>query len=122
MAQISASTPCGPNQDQYKSCLTQAPGGIEGKSDVTQSNFETVLADYFTAAVAEKPTTVATHSINTGCPGGKTTFAVPNPPSLCASFASWDCSSNTIGISVVWNDSGVGNLVAYTNSVAGGAY
>ena len=33
------------------------PGGI---SDVTQANFETVLADYFTAAVAEEPTTVAT--------------------------------------------------------------
>ena len=120
MAQIAAGTTCGPNQDQ--SCLTQALGGIEGKSDVTQANFETVLADYFTAAVAKEPTTVATHSVNTGCPGGETTFAVPNPPSLCASFANWNCSSNTTGISVVWNDSGKGNLLADTSSFAGGTY
>ena len=72
VAQIAAGTTRGPNQDQ--SCLTEALGGIEGKSDVTQANFETVLADYFTAAVAEEPTTVATHSVNTGCPGGETTF------------------------------------------------
>ena len=120
VAQIAAGNTCGPNQDQ--SCLTAALGGIEGKADVTQANFETVLADYFTAAVAEEPTTVATHSVNTGCPGGETTFAVPNPPSLCASFANWNCSSNTTGISVVWNDSGKGNLLADTSSFAGGSY
>lgn len=120
VAQIAAGNTCGPNQDQ--SCLTAALGGIEGKGDVTQANFETVLADYFTAAVSEEPTTVATHSVNTGCPGGETTFAVPNPPSLCASFANWNCSSNTTGISVVWNDSGKGNLLADTNSFSGGTY
>lgn len=120
VSQLAAGNTCGPQQNQ--SCLTTALASISSKSQVTQSTFETVLADYFTDAVQSEPLAIATASGTTGCSGGQTVFAVPNPPTLCASFANWNCSSLTAGISVVWNDSGKGNINADSTQFSGGQY
>ena len=121
VADIAAGNTCGPNQDQ--SCLTAAlAAGISGKSDVSQNNIETVLANYFTTAVASEPLSIPTASGATGCSGGQTVFAVPNPPTLCASFANWNCTGITDGITVVWNDSGKGNINADSTVFNGGQY
>ena len=116
---IAAGNSCGPNQDQ--SCLTLAFGDVITSSDnVTQSTFENVLVNYFENAVAEVATTVPAHTVK-ACPGGPTSFAVPNAPPLCSSFAHWNCTSNTTGISVQWTDNGKGNVLA-TTEFSGGAY
>ena len=121
VADIAAGNTCGPNQDQ--SCLTAAlAAGISGKGDVSQNNIETVLADYFTTAVSSEPLSIVTASGATGCSGGQTVFAVPNPPTLCSSFANWNCTGITNGISVVWNDSGKGNINADSTVFSGGQY
>ena len=121
VADIAAGNTCGPNQDQ--SCLTAAlAAGISGKGDVSQSNIETVLANYFTTAVASEPLAIPTATGATGCSGGQTVFAVPNPPTLCSSFANWNCTGITNGIAVVWNDSGKGNINADSTVFSGGQY
>ena len=120
VSQLAAGNTCGPQQNQ--SCLTTALAAITSTSQVSQSNFETVLADYFTDAVQSEPLAITTATGTTGCSDGQTVFAVPNPPTLCASFANWNCSSLTAGISVVWNDSGKGNINADSTQFSGGQY
>ncbi|MAS73310.1 MAG: hypothetical protein CMM71_01170 [Rhodospirillaceae bacterium] len=116
---IAAGNSCGPDQDQ--SCLTAVLGpSISSLGDVTQANFENTLANYFEAAISQVSTSVAQHSVK-ACPGGPTVFTVPNPPPLCSSFAHWNCTSNTNGISVLWTDNGKGNVQA-TTGFAGGQY
>lgn len=122
VATIAAGNTCGANQDQ--SCVDQvlALAGISSSTGITTANFENILANYFETAVASEPLTVATATGATGCSNSQTVFNIPNPPTLCASFAHWNCSGITSGISVAWTDSGKGSIQADSTVFSGGAY
>ena len=120
VASVAISNDCGPNQDQNCFDVVLASGLTTGT--LTTAAFTTALLDYFEDAVDSEPTAVATASGTTGCSNGQTIFAVPNPPTLCSSFANWNCTGITPGIQVVWNDSGKGNIQADSTVFSGGAY
>ena len=110
---IAAGNSCGPNQPDR--CV----GAVYFLTWLgTQANFENTLANYFEAAISQVSTSVAQHSVK-ACPGGPTVFTVPNPPPLCSSFAHWNCTSNTSGISVLWTENGKANVPAKTGFVGG---
>ena len=122
VSSIAAGNTCGTNQNE--SCITavlEASSSISSADDINSSTFATVLADYFEDAVEDESTTVDTASATTGC-DNSTTFNVPNPPSLCRSFANWNCTSLTTGISVHWDDNGKGAVRADSSSFTGSSY
>ena len=122
VSSIAAGNTCGENQNE--SCITAVLASatdITSADDINTNTISTVLADYFEDAVEDESTTVDTASATTGC-DSNTTFNVPNPPSLCRSFANWNCTSLTTGISVHWDDNGKGAVRADSSSFTGSSY
>lgn len=118
-ANIATGNTCGPSENQ--SCLTHINSVLSDDGTFTAAEIETALADYMDGLVTDTATQVATASTSAGCSTSTTTFAVPNPPSICASV-NWNCSSETSGITVTYDDNGKGNIVADTTAFSGGAY
>lgn len=118
-ADIATGNTCGPNENQ--SCLLQINSVLSNDTNFTATEIETALATYMDGLVVPADTQVADASTTGGCQSSTTSFAVPNPPSICASV-NWNCSSNTPGISVTYTDAGKGNLLVNTTSFSGGAY
>ena len=120
---IAAGNTCGADQDE--SCITavlESSSSFSSADDISTATISTVLADYFEDAVDNETTTVETASGTTGCDDNNTTFNVPNPPSLCRSFANWNCTSLTTGISVHWDDNGKGAVRADSSTFTGSSY
>ena len=118
-ANIAAGNTCGPNEDQ--SCLAQINSVLSADATFTGAEIEAALASYFETLLEPADTVVADATTSAGCASSSTTFAVPSPPAICASV-NWNCTSNTNGISVTYDDNGKGNIVADTLLFSGGAY
>ena len=110
---------CGPNEDQ--SCLSEINSILSAGSNFTSNQIEIALANYINGLVEDDDTQVDAATTSAGCSSSATSFSVPNPPSICASV-NWNCSSNTAGISVTYDDNGKGNIVVDTTTFSGGAY
>jgi len=119
VANIAVGNNCGPNEDQ--SCFSTVLASGLTTAGLTTGAFETALADHFEAQVSSADTSVPQANLTTGCTGASTSFQVPNPPAICASV-NWNCTSNTNGISVNYNDLGKGNIVADTTVFSGNSY
>ena len=119
VAGIAAGSTCGPQNDQ--SCISFISNTLGTKAGVTTGNIQTALLNYFDNEVTSSDTAVAAATHTTGCSNSSTTYEVPNPPPLCATVH-WNCSSNTAGVSVVYNDQGKGNIVADSSVFTGPTY
>ena len=118
-ASIAAGNTCGDGENQ--SCLLQVNSVLADGATFTGVEIESALASYFNSLVEEEDTQVADASTNAGCVSSSTTYTVPSPPAICASV-NWNCTSNTAGISVTYDDNGKGNIIADTTTFVGGAY
>lgn len=118
-ASVAAGNTCGPDENQ--SCLLQINSVLANNATFTGADIESELANYFDSLVQDSDTQVADASTNSGCISSSTTYAIPSPPAICASV-NWNCSSNTSGISVTYDDNGKGNIIADTTTFSGGAY
>jgi hypothetical protein len=119
VAGIATGSTCGASGTE--SCLTLVKASLTSTGAVTTGAIGQVLANYFDGQVTSADTAVPAHSITTGCSSGASTIQVPNPPSICATVH-WNCSSNTSGISVVYNDNGKGNIIADPAVFTGSSY
>ena len=119
VAGIAAGNTCGPQNDQ--SCISFISSALGTKAGVTTANIQNALVTYFDGQVTAAATSVADATLTTGCSGSSTTYQVPNPPSICATVH-WNCTSNTTGISVVYNDQGKGNIEADSTQFTGNSY
>ena len=119
VAGIAAGNTCGPQNDQ--SCISFISSTLGTKAGVTTGNIQTALLNYFDNEVTSSDTAVESATHTTGCSNSSTTYEVPNPPPLCATVH-WNCSSNTAGVSVVYNDQGKGNIVADSSVFTGPTY
>ena len=119
VAGIAAGNTCGPQNDQ--SCIGFISSALGTKAGVTTANIQNALVTYFDGQVTAAATSVADATLTTGCSGSSTTYQVPNPPSICATVH-WNCTSNTTGISVVYNDQGKGNIEADSTQFTGNSY
>ena len=119
VASIAAGNTCGPQNDQ--SCISFISTTLGTKAGVTTANIQNALVTYFDGQVTAAATSVEDATLTTGCSDSSTTYQVPNPPSICATVH-WNCTSNTTGISVVYNDQGKGNIEADSTQFTGNSY
>ena len=119
IASVAAGNTCGPQENQ--SCFGFISSTLGTKAGITTSTIQNALLTYFDGAVTSSDTDLPVSTLTTGCSGAAATYQVPNPPPICASV-NWNCSSNTAGISVVYNDQGKGNIQADSNVFTGNSY